>query len=108
MPATSITRRQLDKEENDERLQPPFGPHLDSEEIGSHDQLPMPGQELFPSSFTTPLRSRFNTVLLQNRGDGFVSDLVSEIGECTLDASIAPVTVFGRDTDNQFFELARP
>jgi len=60
----NLPRRQLDKEENDEPSQPPFGPHLDSEEIGSHDQLPMPGQELFPSSFMAPLRSRFNPVLL--------------------------------------------
>ena len=47
-----LTRGQLDKEKHEEPLQAVPSPHLDGEEIGSHDQFPMPAQKLGTSGRT--------------------------------------------------------
>src|SRR4051794_22726345 len=53
-----LARRQSNEEEHQEPLQPSPSPCFDGEEIGSHNQLPMPGEKLLPGRLTIPLWRR--------------------------------------------------
>jgi PRTRC genetic system ThiF family protein len=50
-------------------------------------------------------RRRFKAVLPQNVGNGAASDLVAELGQCSLDSPIASISVLGGHTDHQTFDL---
>jgi hypothetical protein len=62
MPAISTLRVDNSIKKHHEPLQPSPGPHFYGEEIGGHDQFPMPGQEFLPGRFPTPLRRRLDSV----------------------------------------------
>jgi len=76
-------------------------PHLEGEEVRCDDHLPVPAQELFPGRLSVTLRRGFQTELLENVGDRTPCDLVAQIGQCTLDAPIAPIPVLRGPTNDQ-------
>ena len=53
-----------------EPLQPVAGPYLDREEVGGRNQFPVSVEKLFPGRLPAALGRRFDTVLLQDIGDG--------------------------------------
>src|SRR5262249_47766089 len=64
-----LPTRQVDQEEHKESRQTLARPSLNREKVRRHDQLPMPGQKLFPGGLPLPLGRWFQTVLLQNVGN---------------------------------------
>jgi len=96
-----LSCREFNEEQDDEALQPVPGPHLDCEEIGSHNQFPVSGQKLFPRRLTTALWRWFDAVPLENRCDRAARNLVAQIGQGALDAPIAPVPVLFGHSDHQ-------
>jgi hypothetical protein len=99
------SRRKVDKEQHHESLQPSPGLHFHREEIRGHDQLPMLAQKLLPGRLPTSLWRRLDAVSLQNLSDRAPSNLAPEIGQGTLNPSIAPIAVFFCEFYHQGFEI---
>lgn len=76
-------------------------PHLDREEVRCHDLFPMPRDGFFPRCFSTSLRRRLNAVLLQNVGNGLKRKEVAEIGQRSLNSTMAPASILLCHSSNQ-------
>src|SRR5262249_19457083 len=94
-------RRELDDEQHGVPLQARRGPRLYREEVCGRQYLPMRLQELLPGRPLLSLRSRLNSVLPQDGGDGPAADVMAQVGECPLNPRVAPVTILGRHADDQ-------
>jgi hypothetical protein len=64
-------------------------------------------EKLLPGRLSFALRCWLNSVLRQDLCDRAATDVVPQVGECTLDAPIAPGAVLLRQTHDQFFNLLR-
>jgi hypothetical protein len=65
-------------------------PHFDGEEIRRRHRAPMNSEKFLPSHSLAPIWRWIPTGFAQNVGDRAASDLVSQIGQGTLDARISP------------------
>src|SRR6202040_3345326 len=79
----------VDKEKHVIRHQAPERPDLDCEEIGCHDAFPVSLQKGRPRCALTALRRRLDPVVLENPCDRTSSNLVTQIGERTLNACVS-------------------
>ena len=60
------------------------------EEICSAKNIPVSPEKLSPGGLPLSLRTRFHSRFLQNRSNRSSTDLVPEIGQCSLDSRVAP------------------
>jgi hypothetical protein len=67
---------------------------------------PMPGDEFIPCCFSTSVRRRLNTVLLQNVVNGPKCKEVAEIGQRSLNSTIAPASILLCHSSNQRNDLS--
>ena len=65
----------------------------------------MPLKKTFPGGLLVALRRRFQTVFLQKVDDGATRNLVTQIGERSLDSPVAPIPVRGGQPDHQLLDL---
>ena len=65
-------------------------PHFDGEEIRRRHRAPMNSEKLLPSHSLAPVWRWIQAGLAQNVGDSAAPDLVSQIGQGTLDARVTP------------------
>ena len=66
--------------------------------------VPMCFEECRPSGLTLSLGSRFNSVGLQDNANRGVGDVVSDVGQRTLDAVVAPSRVFPTESQDEIDE----
>ena len=59
----------------------------------------------FQVVFPFPLRCRFQRVLLQNVGDGAAPDLMAQVGQRSLDSTVAPISILAGHTYHQPLNL---
>jgi hypothetical protein len=83
------TRRQLDKEQHEQSLQPSPGPHLYSERSASTISSQCRLKKFLADRLPAPLGRGLNSVLLQNVGSRAVGYLMPQVGKSTLDPAIA-------------------
>ena len=69
--------RRVDYEEHQKSRQASLRSSLDGEEVCRDNHLPMTGQKLLPGGLPITFGRRFQTVLLQNVGDGATRDLMA-------------------------------
>jgi hypothetical protein len=74
-------------------------------EVGGHDQFPVTAQKLLPRCLSFPLRGWLDPAPLQNIGNRAARDLVPEVGQRTLDPTIAPIPVLFSHADDQRLDL---
>src|SRR5688572_7999581 len=96
---------QLNEEQHDVPLQSTPGPHFNREKIGGYDQLPVPAEELLPGGFPFALRRWFDAVLLQNVGNGATSQAVAEVGHCTENPPVSPITILLSHADYEVLDF---
>ncbi len=89
-----LPRGQSNHEENVVTDQTQNGPHFHAEEIGGSQHVPVGAQKLLPSRPFLTIRIRVHARLLQDLGNRPTSDLVAQILQRPLDASVAPAAVF--------------
>jgi len=100
-----LPRRQLDEEQH--QLQAAWRPSFDSEEVGGNDQVPVLLKELLPGSLSFTLWRRFNSIPRQDLSHRASTDVVPQIGECTLNSSVAPGPILIRQPHDQVLKLLR-
>src|SRR5947209_14820221 len=81
-------------------------PGSDSEEVRRCDQLPMLCQKLLPSGLPVALRRWFDSVPPENLSDSAARQLMSQVCERTLEATIAPATILFRHAYHQTLKFS--
>ena len=84
---------QIDEEQDEKTGQSSTCPDFDSEEVGCHDQVPMALEELFPGRLSIPLGCWLDAMSAQHSGDRAPSALMPQVGQCTLQPTIAPMPI---------------
>jgi hypothetical protein len=74
-----LARRQVEKEQYHKALESFSGPHFDGEEISGHDELPVPGEKLFPGRLPVALGRGLDPVPFENRSNRATGQLVSQM-----------------------------
>ena len=98
--------RQINEEQNEVPLQTFSGPHLNSEEVSSHDQLPVPAREFLPCGFATSFGRWLDAVPLQDLGNSASSNVVPQIKQSALNPAVAPIAVLFSHPNHQSFDLS--
>ena len=90
--------RQRDEEQDVVADQAARRPHLNREQVGRGNALPVRLQERAPWHSLAALRRRLNAVFLQDVGDRPAANLVAKIGQRAPDPSVTPVSVLLGET----------
>jgi hypothetical protein len=98
-----LTRRQIEEEQDHEALQSFSRPHFHGEKIGRHDPFPVSREKLFPGRLPTALGCGFEAMPCEDGSNGAASQLVSEMGQGTLQAPIAPSAILFGQANHQGF-----
>ena len=83
------------------RDQSTLGPHFDGREVDRSQHIPMGFEKGRPRGLSLPIRSRFDSVLLEYVADGRVGDVVANVCQGTLDSVVAPGRVFLGESKDQ-------
>jgi hypothetical protein len=81
---------ELHDEEDDVADQSGHGQHLDGEEVGGCEAVPMRGEERLPGRLRAALRCWLNAVIREDRFDRVARDVVAEARQPAADARVAP------------------
>jgi hypothetical protein len=82
-------------EEDDVADQSAHGQHLDGEEVGCRQAVPMSGQERLPGRVRAPLRCGLDAILFEDRFDRVARHVVAETLQPAADACVAPGRILG-------------
>jgi hypothetical protein len=85
--------------------------HLDAQEVRRRQTLPVSLQKCRPPGVRVALRSRVDSVPLEDVGDGATPDLMSQISQCPSDPSVTPGRILERHPQNKIHDRllgARP
>jgi hypothetical protein len=89
-------RLQLDHEEDEVPFKTGQREHFDGKEVGSGEAGLVCEQEHLPWRALTPLGGRVDPVVLQDPLHRVPGDFVTEVGQRTLDACVAPLRILAR------------
>src|SRR4051812_47406549 len=92
---------QIDEEQDEKTAQSSPCPDFDGEEVRRNDQVPMTLEELHPGRFSISLGCRFDTVPSEDSSDRTPSALMPQVGQRTLQPTVAPIPIFLCHTDHQ-------
>ena len=99
-------RLQFDHEEDEVPLETGQREHFDGKEVGSREAGPMCEQERLPRRALTPLGGRVDPVVLQDPLHRVPGDLVTEVGQRTLDPRVAPLRILARHPHHEVSDLS--
>src|SRR5674476_1687293 len=73
--------------------QSPDSADLDGEKISRHQAFPMSSKKPRPRHVLISLRGRIDAVFSENVGDRAAPELMSQIGHCSLDPPVPPLSL---------------
>src|SRR5215510_3533847 len=94
-------RLEAHHEEDEVPDQSAHGQHLDREEVGRRQAIPMSGQERFPGRLRAALRCWLDALVLENRLDRVAGDFVAEALQPAPDSRVAPGWILVRHADHE-------
>ena len=97
----NTSRRQLDKEQDDEPLQSARRPNFYCEEITGDDLLPMSAQEFLPGRLSDSFGGWVDAVPFQDVCDRIVRQKMPQIGQRALEAAVTPGSILLSHLHNQ-------
>src|SRR5712691_4308048 len=102
---TRIITSKGDPTEEARYHQPPPAPHLTVEEVRGQQDIEMETDELVPGGGLLPLWCWWNAMMLEDIPDALITNRVSQVGQGSHNAVIAPRTVLSSHPHHQRFDL---
>jgi hypothetical protein len=101
----NFARHQAHDEEHVIPYQSDRRPHFDREKVRRRHCAPMNSEEFLPGHSLAPLWRWIQAAFAQNVRDGAASDLMSQIGQGTLDARVTPRPIFPCHSEDQLSDV---